>query len=62
LDSKLLLRGGAQQQVSDAGADYFLGIENYSEAIHLNVEDERVRRRTDERAQFIPSSRRDSWI
>jgi Flp pilus assembly protein TadD len=32
------ISGGAEQQVCDVGADYFLGVEDYSEAIRLHVE------------------------
>jgi hypothetical protein len=55
--------GVAEQQVCDVGADYFPGMEEYSEAIHRPAEDERAR--VAEHYQpdrFIPSSRSDSWI
>ena len=34
--------GVAEQQVCDVGADYFPGMEEYSEAIHRRAEDERA--------------------
>jgi hypothetical protein len=37
--------GGTEQQVCDLGADYFLGMEEYSETIHRHVERRATARR-----------------